>query len=364
MDKWRETLLILWKRYERHISMGGLLAGFLFDLWLAKRPDSTADNLLIVLYLCIAAGLIVVLNMRTLRRQMERDHPSEPLFLLFLLQFCFGGLASNFIILYGKSGTLGGSMLFVVLLVALAFGNEFQKERYQQLRFNVAVYYFLLLTYCVIAVPTYILHTVGATVFLVSVALSLGLITCFLWGLFKWVFRKQEKWQMVEVSAIVGGICLVFMLLYFTHIIPPVPLSLKQIGIYHTLQKNDHGGYFATYEKPAWYVFWRDTDSKYTYAPASEAYCFSAVFAPGKLSAPIVHQWEKYNDKTRKWELVSKFSFPINGGRDGGYRGWSAKVLSPGRWRCDIETARGQLIGRISFSALEGGGANLSTITL
>lgn len=356
-------LLHVWKRYERHINLGGLALGFLFDIWLAKRPDSIADNLLLVLYLFISGAVIVLLNIRARRRQMERERPTEVLLLLLVLQFCFGGLANNLLILYGKSGTLGGSLLFVGLLAAFALGNEFLKGRYEQLRFNVAIYYFLLLTYCVIAVPTFILHSIGTQVFLVSIAISVVYISIFLYLLFWFAFRTREKRQMVEVSFIVGCILVVFSGLYFLNIIPPVPLSLKQIGIYHTLV-HQGGDFEATYEKPAWYVFWRDTSSVFVYTPGETAYCFSAVFAPGSLATPVVHTWQKYDPATSKWEAQSTYSFDINGGRENGYRGWSEKVLTPGSWRCDVQTAKGQLIGRISFSAVEGVPVSLSTTTL
>lgn len=364
MRSLRNKLLLLWKKYERHINLGALVLGFAFDLWLAKRPDSITDNLLLLAYLSIAGTVIVLLNIKVRRRQMEREHPTEPLLLLFVLQFCFGGLASNLLILYGKSGTVGGSLLFIGLLAAFALGNEFLKGSYEQLRFNVAVYYFLLLTYCVIAVPTFLLHSIGASVFLLSCLLSVICIAFFLSILFFKVFKKKEQRQMVEVSGILIAILVIFNGLYFLNIIPPVPVSLKQGGIYHSLNTNGVGGYHATLEAPAWYIFWRDTDSQYHYTHDAQAYCFSAIFAPGKLSAPVVHTWQKYSEQRQKWNIESSVSFPINGGRDEGYRGWSVHTLTPGKWRCDIHTTRGQLIGRISFTAIEGQEPNLSTMTL
>ncbi len=169
---------------------------------------------------------------------------------------------------------------------------------------------------------------------------------------------------MLEVAGVVAGICATFTVLYFSHVIPPVPLSLKHIGVYHTLERVG-GVYAVSYEKPAWYVFWRDTDATFT-LPLSEgrAYCFSAIFAPGGLSTPVVHQWEKYDPISGQWQQQSKYSFPINGGRDQGYRGWTAKTLSAGKWRCDVETENGQLIGRLSFEAVEASAAALSTTTL
>ena len=113
-------LIALWNRYERSLSFGALVLGFTFDLALAKRPDSVADNVLLLAYLCIAGAIIVLLNLHKTRNE-QREHPVEPLLLTLLLQFSFGGLASNLLILYGKSGLLGGRMLFVLLFSPLLF---------------------------------------------------------------------------------------------------------------------------------------------------------------------------------------------------------------------------------------------------
>src|SRR6185369_10598955 len=101
-----------------------LVVGFTFDLFVAKSPDNILDNILLLSYLFIAGSIIVLLNIRT-RRQMEQEMASEPLILLLILQFCFGGLASNMLVLYGKSGTLTGSAFFLVLLLCLLLGNEY-----------------------------------------------------------------------------------------------------------------------------------------------------------------------------------------------------------------------------------------------
>ena len=161
-----------WKQYEHRLGVGALVIGFSFDLVVAKSPDNIVDNILLLSYLFIAGSIIILLNIRT-RRQMEKESPSELLILLLILQFCFGGLASNLLVLYGKSGTLAGSAFFVGLLLCLVLGNEYLRSRYSQLRFNIVVYYFLLLTYCVIATPTFILHTIDPSSFLLSGVLSL-----------------------------------------------------------------------------------------------------------------------------------------------------------------------------------------------
>ena len=349
----------LWWRYEQHLRVLGLLTGFIFDLIIADRPDSLQNNLLLLSYLIIAGLLIVVLNIRTTRQR--EVHPSyQPLFLLFVLQFCFGGLASNLLVLYGRSGTFAASTLFFLLLLGLVIGNEFLRNRYAQLRFNIITYYTLLLTYLLVALPTFLFHSVDTWVFLASGAISLLIIAGFL-GLVYWAVlrgRQREK-QFYEVSVLVGLVFLFFNALYFLNIIPPVPLSLKNIGVYHSIERlaSPAGGtasiYSATYEEPPWFVFWRDTNSTYTLHASAAAVCFSSVFAPAKLTAPIFHRWEKYDEDKNKWVQVSRISFAISGGRDGGFRGFTNLTVTPGRWRCNVETQGGALIGRTSFTVVE-----------
>jgi hypothetical protein len=52
----------------------------------------------------------------------------------------------------------------------------------------------------------------------------------------------------------------------------------------------------------------------------------------------------------RRWVSVSVVSYPINGGRDGGYRGYTVKRHpQDGDWRVDISTGDGRLLGRVRF---------------
>jgi hypothetical protein len=360
MSQWGSRALLFWERYSRRINLASLAAGFCFDLYLAKRPDSVPDNILLLFYLLLAASIIISLNVRS-RRQRDRENPTEPLVLLLVLQFCFGGLANNLLILYGHSGTVGGSLLFVLLLGAFALGNEFLKSRYAQLRFNIAVYYFLLLTYCIIAMPTFVLHAIGWVPFLLSGAASLVAFGVFITVLSFSLSKVDRKRNLSEIIGIALGILLLFNVLYYFNVIPPVHLSLKQIGIYHALTvlpatSQGSGLYYAaSYEPSAWYIFWRDTSSTYTLSSDSlgAAYCFSAVYAPGGLSAPVKDVWQRYDEQTKSWETQSTIPFPISGGRAAGYREWSEVTVTPGSWRCDVETNTGQLIGRIAFSVVQ-----------
>src|SRR3989344_4209532 len=270
---------LFWQKYEHHLGVGALMLGFVFDLWAADRPDIVFNNILLLSYLFIAGSFIIFLNLRTrpsTRLGVNRPNDAEPLLLLLVLQFCFGGLASNLLILYGKSGTLTVDAFFLAFLAALVFGNEFLRNRYAQLRFNVGIYYMLLLAYSAIAVPIFLTYTIGAYVFLLSGILSLAWMAAFLSILFSVVFGKDRA-RLFGVSSLVLGIFLVFNALYFLNVIPPVPLSLKDIGIYHSLLARGDGGYAAIYEQAPWWQFWRDTSAIYTLGVGQSAFCFSSA---------------------------------------------------------------------------------------
>lgn len=354
-----------WEKYEHHLGVGALAVGFIFDLILADAPDSRINNILLLSYLFIAASVIILLNIAPMRRRHAQG-VSEPFFMLLLMQFCFGGLASNLLVLYGRSGTLAGSTLFIVILVALVFGNEYLRSRYAQLRFNVGIYYFLLLTYCVIAVPTFVLHSIGTSSFLLSGLVSLVVITIFLIVLFAAVLRGAEaQAHMHEIGVMIAVIFIIFNGLYFLHIIPPVPLSLKDIGIYHSVLKYSSGDYLALYEPGPWYAFWQRTSGNFTYSAGESAYCFSSVYAPAKLGTPVYHIWERYDAEGSGWERAASISFDIAGGRQEGYRGFSAVTLSgPGKWRCNVQTQSGALIGRTTFTAVQGTASGIASTTL
>lgn len=365
-----QRIFKLWQKYEHHLGVGAMLVGFAFDVVLAKRPDSVVDNLLLMGYLVLAAGLIVVLNRRQMRlptgRQAATLKNAEPLFLLLILQFCFGGLASNLLVLYGHSGTLAGSALFLGILAALIIGNEYLRSRYTRLRFNIAVYYFLLLTYCVIAVPTFVTHSVSTWAFLFSALVSVGVMAGYTFLLWNMVLKHGNARGLPDTIIITATIFALMSGLYFLDVIPPVPLSLKSAGVYHSVLRQSDGAYLAAYEPAPWWEFWEDTSGIYTLGTVDSAFCFSSVFAPAGLSTAVYHRWEYYDAAAGAWQTAARVEFAIAGGRSGGYRGWTMKsALAPGAWRYDVETASGALIGRVSFTVVESSSTpSLSQTTL
>lgn len=77
--------------------------------------------------------------------------------------------------------------------------------------------------------------------------------------------------------------------------------------------------------------------------------CFTALAAPAGLREPIVHVWRKEGQTAARVSLS-----PLRGGLAGGYRTYS-RITNlgddpAGRWSVDVQTAHGQLIGRVHLT--------------
>lgn len=333
-------------KYERHIGAGAIIAGFIFDSLTLARPDQLWGNVILITYLSLAAFGILLLTLYRRRGSMA------PAIVLIGVQFCFGNLAGGLLVLYGRSGTFEGSFLFFAIMALFIIANEFLRNQYAKVLFNISAWYFLLFAYLALVVPI-LVGKIGELVFLLSGLVSLLIACGFLYLIYKISSPTLlEGLRLIVFS--VGAVFLFFSALYFTNVLPPVPLSLESIGIYHTVARTPEGHYVVTYERRPWYQIFRSTSSVFA-APqkGTDAYCFSSVFAPTGLSTGVFHRWEYYDPQAGEWQTASRIPFSISGGRDSGYRGYTEKSVTEGRWRCSVETERGALIGRVTFTVKE-----------
>ena len=137
--------------------------------------------------------------------------------------------------------------------------------------------------------------------------------------------------------------------LYFLNIIPPIPLSLREAGVYHRVTRAGQD-YELSMEKES--ILQRLFFGKTIHVMKnSPVYIFTSVFSPADLNTEIVHVWQRYDENKKEWQTVNKLSFLLKGGRQEGYRGYSlSNNVVPGKWRVYVETKRGQVLGKISFT--------------
>lgn len=335
-----KSLKEFFDKYERRIGLAFLIGGFIFDNLTLRRVDFLLDNLVLLSYLAIVALSIIAIDLK-----MEKVSYAAP----YAMQFAIGGLFSGFIVFYFRSAALTISWPFLLMLAAFFIGNEFFRRHYALLAFRMAIFFIAVFSYLIFSLPV-VLHRIGADIFILSGAIGLLIVM----GLMYFIKKKNSEHAAGHyplLIATIGAIYLIFNIFYFTNIIPPIPLALKEAGIYHRVERLP-GGYLILGEKRPWYsIFSRN---KIYLMPGESAYAYSSVFAPTRLETNIFHRWSFYNEQGGKWIETNRIGFPIVGGRDKGYRGYSIKEnIFPGRWRVDVITERGQVIGRMNFRVIE-----------
>lgn len=347
---------------RRHTLTVAFLFGFILDNITLNRVDQVFDNVVLLSYVILAMVSIVLLYAGIAERFSDRVNEFLKTKSPILMQYAFGGLLSGMLIFYGRSGSFAESWPFLLIILGVIFGNETIKNRGQRLVYNLTIFFIGFFAYTVLVIPV-LIGKMGALVFMGSGFLALAVMYFF----FQCVARIVPNFVQLQkrnVVFIIGAIYLTLNALYFTNLIPPIPLSLKHVGIYHSVVKYEDGSYELTYEKPSWWQWYRNSDSTFHYAQNENIFCYASVFAPARLVTDIYHRWEYYDETVEKWIEHGRYSYSILGGRDDGYRGYTQiSNYREGIWRCTVETERGQVIGREEFVVTSGVRKELMTRT-
>jgi hypothetical protein len=334
------------RRYERHLSAVSMVAGFAFDNYYLDRVDHPLAQFALFAYVLAAIVSIVLVHFVESRPEMQglllRAHP----LLVVTTQFSLGALWSAFLIFYGRSAVIATSWPFLLILAGILVGNEVFRKYQSRLAFTCTLLFFALFSYAIFMVPV-AMRQMGPRTFLFSGAVAAA-VFCFVLFLL-WVLgpaRMRSAWRGIAMGA--SAVLISIDLCYFAGILPPLPLTLAKAGVYHSVTKT--GEVYQALAEPNSLLGAAGKQPVMHVASGESLSVYSAVFAPIQLRTNIVHIWQRY-DENAGWQTQSVVRFPITGGRDGGYRGYSTKSLpARGRWRVDIATAEGLLIGRVGFS--------------
>lgn len=337
------------RQVKRHWLTIAFVAGFITDLILLNKVDDLFDNLVLLFYVTLAMGSIFFLYASIAAKLPEKINQTARAYSPLAMQYAFGGLMSGMLIFYGRSASLGDSWIFLLIIAGIIYLNETVSDKSSRFVLTLSMFFIGLFSYVVLVIPTFI-GRMGAWIFIASGILALLIMYGFLRTL-RLVIPNFMALQMRVVVFSIGSIFAVLNFLYFLNIIPPIPLSIKDIGIYHSVVYfPDRGEYQLEYEKGKWWQFFKRSDNTFHPSPGSNAYCFTKVFTPTRLDVEIYHRWEYYDETAKKWVTHARVHYPIFGGRDDGYRGYSQiGNYQDGAWRCTVETARGQVLGRERF---------------
>jgi hypothetical protein len=345
-------------RFERPISSLSLIGGFVFDALTLRRVDQFWENFWVVIHLLIVAICIVLINREETEGADSINAAANPAKLHFwlvnVMQFFFGGLLSTFIVFYFRSAVLAVAWPFFVILFIAFAANESFKKQYARKDFQISFLFLCIYLFAIFFVPL-LTHDIGPVEFLVSGGISVVVLLLFLW-----ILKLSTKRGLVHgKKALVTSVVTIFIVvngLYFLNLIPPLPLSLQDAGIFHSIARTADGNYSVTYEPGNfWNRFLKYVDVYPTYhsAPGQPIYAYSAIFSPIAFNIQIVHVWQEYSPTEKKWVTVNKVPLSVVGGREEGFRTYSIDTgLTTGKWRVNVETPSGQLIGRMAFSVV------------
>jgi hypothetical protein len=347
LDKFTEY----YKRFETYISLIGFSFGLVFTFLTLTRVDMWLENFWIIVNLLIVAFSIFAITFyENWAKSKNISDSSDDVFHFYLgllIQFAFGGLFATYFVFYVRSASFSDSWLFILTLLILLVGNEIWKKHYQRLTFQISILFISFYLFLIFLLPV-MFHRLGADLFIYA-----GILSLFFTFLFTLLLRRfaQEKFKSSHnyLKISLTGIFVLMNILYFTDIIPPIPLSLKEAGAYHTILKNIDGNYQVKGEPSSWFDFFNRYPVFHKRA-GEPVYVFSAIFSPVNFASKIVHQWQYYDEVKREWINSSKITLPITGGREEGYRLYSLKQsVTPGLWRVKVMTTSGQTLGKINF---------------
>ena len=347
--------LAAFKRYERQLSAASMVAGFAFDNYYFGRVDHPATQVVLLAYVVVTVFAVLALHyIESWPVSEQVFKKGRPIFSA-LSQFTLGGLWSAFLIFYGRSAVIAASWPFLALLAGMLVGNEVFRKYHTRLAFTCTLLFFAIFSYTIFALPM-VTGQMGRRTFMTSGGLSVGAFLLVLFAL-RVIGREriQEAWRGIVLGSL--GVFAALNIAYFTNILPPLPLTLANAGVFHGLAK-DGDTYRVSTEQGNWLQTAGTTAPVMHVSAGDKLYLYSAVFAPIMLKTEVLHIWQRYDDVIGMWRTESTVRFAITGGREGGYRGYSIKSAPrAGRWRVNIETPDGLLIGRVPFFVAAASGA-------
>jgi hypothetical protein len=338
------------KEKERAVAVAFFAAGFVFDMLTVGRIDSWATIGQQVVYLAVIMTALLQLfheqgqpapDLAALSRLRRWVHEYRGAAVHFLL----GALLNLYAIFFFKSSSLAVSFAFLGFLVALLLANESRRFKALGLPFKFALLALCFLCFFAMLLPV-LAGSIGLAMFLASMLAASVPLAAAGW----WIRRAaQARFAAARRQILVplGCVLVGFLGFYLFRLIPPVPLSIPFIGVYHSVERSAEG-YRLTHERE-WWRFWHNGDQAFRAQPGDKAYVYFRVISPARFADQLQLRWYwRAGGGIGGWALHDTIAIGIVGGREQGFRGYGFKAnYQPGSWKVQVETTDGREIGRI-----------------
>ncbi len=345
-----QRLKLYFDQNEREVAVGFFAGGFLFDILTVGRIDSwwtigqqaaylaAIMTALLQMFFEQSSPLPQPAQMPTLKRWYYEYRSA-------LVHFLLGAQLNLYAIFFFKSSSLLVSFAFLAFLVALLVANESRRFKALGLHVKFALLGLCLLAFAACVVPVFV-GSIGTAVFLLSMlAGALPLVAAAGWirRRLPELFAQARR----QILLPLGCVLIAFLASYLLRLIPPVPLSIPFIGVYHAVERTE-AGYRLTHER-AWWRIWHNGDQQFRAQPGDKVTVYFRLFSPARFADRVQMRWF-WKAEGRGWALQDTIPINILGGREQGFRGYGVKSnYQPGAWKVQVETADGREIGRVYF---------------
>ncbi len=339
-------------KHMTHTTTIIFIIGFIVDMIILPDIDHPVTRYIGLAHLSVVAFFIMFREWIVSRNTASTFEQKMYSFSTFAISLSSGS-ALSFICIYAiRSAAISVSWpLFLILLLCIA-ANEFVSTHDFRFTLDVGILLIAVLFFTIFNVPV-LTKVQNDSSFLLSVVITIVISFIYLY-LLRFTSESARN-EAPRTYALAVGIPMFVGMLYMLNVIPAVPLSLTNSGVYYNVIKVSSGEFIAQKEKvePSFFDnFSYFTNSVYYITPNDKGvYFFSAVRAPGEVSAPISHVWEQYDDDKNRWIERTVIPFTLDGGREDGYRAYSYKEnVSEGLWRVTVKVDNNRIVGRMKFN--------------
>jgi len=350
------------RRHKKYAPLVFFVGGFIWDSLTLGRIDGWYSNTILLLYLTSLTLCLYIFNLADDGRWQGTFLEPYQEYAPLAIQFFLGGLSSAYVIFFFQSVSLTKTMVFFLILVVLLFSNELLKHRISNKYLQFGAYFFVNFTFFTFFTPV-IFETMNTFLFIVSGLVSLGFTLGFIAYIYKTspsTRREVNAWRICLLILAIYGTINTF---YYFNLIPPVPLSLQSGVVAHQVSKKDQI-FRVSYEQTAIYDFWKTYNHQFHYQADDTVYVFTSIFAPTDLKKAVRHEWRWYDPQKDRWNTTDTIAYDVLGGRRGGFRGFTFKEnVWPGRWRVDVTTDEGMVLGEIDFTIVSDSTFTESSLT-
>ncbi len=340
-----EKAMAFHQKYEDYFPAVFFAFGFFLDLITLGEVDDASNIVVLGLYLLAA---LAILSMEYLGYEVkEAKHKVVHYFFEYkndIFHFLLGALLSAFTLFYFKSSSFANSFVFLIIMVSLLLLNELEVFQKKGIIIRSSLAMLCLVSYLVYVIPIALGQT-SALIFYgcTSIAIFITLTAFFILNKLGMDKKQSTKNLLIPQLAVLA----VYMSLYGFKVLPPIPLSIKYIGIFHEVRKTN--GNYITKDLNPWWRFWNASDEDFQARTGDKVYIFTKIFAPGGFEGKVFIRFLK--DTPDGYMTSDRIPLSITGGRAEGFRGYAYKQnYTPGEWQVRVETESGLEIGRINFT--------------